>query len=242
MLMFIELFLLGIGLAMDAFAVSVCKGLGMRRLNKKQTLIIGLYFGGFQALMPLIGWLLGSQFQKYITSIDHWIAFILLGFIGGKMMIEAIREWNEEETVDVIDAPLLFGMFIWFLIKECDLMNILCFGDSNTWGYKPDKTGRFDENTRWTALLQKKLGPEYHIIEEGLCGRTTVFHDELREGRRGLDMIGVTVEMHDPLDLVIIMLGTNDCKTRYGASASVIAKGLDQVIRKARLNASQHFD
>ena len=106
MLMFIELFLLGIGLAMDAFAVSVCKGLGMRRLNKKQALIIGLYFGGFQALMPLIGWLLGSQFQKYITSIDHWIAFILLGFIGGKMMIEAIREWNEEETVDVVDAPL----------------------------------------------------------------------------------------------------------------------------------------
>ena len=106
MLMFIELFLLGIGLAMDAFAVSVCKGLGMRRLNKKQALIIGLYFGGFQALMPLIGWLLGSQFQKYITSIDHWIAFILLGFIGGKMMIKAIREWNEEETVDVMDAPL----------------------------------------------------------------------------------------------------------------------------------------
>ena len=106
MLMFIELFLLGIGLAMVAFAVSVCKGLGMRRLNKKQTLIIGLYFGGFQALMPLIGWLLGSQFQKYITSIDHWIAFILLSFIGGKMMIEAIREWNEEETVDVMDAPL----------------------------------------------------------------------------------------------------------------------------------------
>lgn len=106
MLMFIELFLLGIGLAMDAFAVSVCKGLGMRRLNKKQTLIIGLYFGGFQALMPLIGWLLGSQFQKYITSIDHWTAFILLSFIGGKMMIEAIREWNEEETVDVMDAPL----------------------------------------------------------------------------------------------------------------------------------------
>ena len=106
MLMFIELFLLGIGLAMDAFAVSVCKGLGMRRLNKKQALIIGLYFGGFQASMPLIGWLLGSQFQKYITSIDHWIAFILLSFIGGKMMIEAIREWNEEETVDVMDAPL----------------------------------------------------------------------------------------------------------------------------------------
>ena len=91
MALVIELFLLGVGLSMDAFAVSVCKGLGMRKLNKKQALIIGLYFGGF---------------QKYITSIDHWIAFILLGFIGGKMMIEAVREWNEEEVVDVMDAPI----------------------------------------------------------------------------------------------------------------------------------------
>lgn len=106
MALVIELFLLGVGLSMDAFAVSVCKGLGMRKLNKKQALIIGLYFGGFQALMPFVGWLLGSQFQKYITSIDHWIAFILLGFIGGKMMIEAVREWNEEEVVNVMDAPI----------------------------------------------------------------------------------------------------------------------------------------
>ena len=121
-------------------------------------------------------------------------------------------------------------------------MNILCFGDSNTYGYKPDGTGRFDENTRWTQLLQKKLGSEYRIIEEGLCGRTTVFQDELREGRRGLDLIGVTVEMHNPLDLMILMLGTNDCKTRYGASAAVIARGLDQVIRKARKSASRPFD
>lgn len=106
MALVIELFLLGVGLSMDAFAVSVCKGLGMKKLNKKQALIIGLYFGGFQALMSFVGWLLGSQFQKYITSIDHWIAFILLGFIGGKMMIEAVREWNEEEVVDVMDAPI----------------------------------------------------------------------------------------------------------------------------------------
>ena len=69
---------------MDAFAVSICKGLGMRKVNKKQALVIGLFFGGFQALMPFVGWLLGSQFEKYITSIDHWIAFILLGIIGGK--------------------------------------------------------------------------------------------------------------------------------------------------------------
>ena len=121
-------------------------------------------------------------------------------------------------------------------------MSILCFGDSNTYGYKPDGTGRFDENTRWTQILQKKLGSGYRIIEEGLCGRTTVFQDELREGRRGLDLIGVTVEMQNPLDLMILMLGTNDCKTRYGASAAVIARGLDQVIRKARKSSSRPFD
>ena len=91
-------------------------------------------------------------------------------------------------------------------------MNILCFGDSNTYGYKPDGTGRFDTDTRWTSLLQKKLGADHRVIEEGLCGRTTVFQDDLREGRRGLDLIGVTMEMHNPIDLLIVMLGTNDCK------------------------------
>ena len=96
MALFIELLLMGVGLAMDAFAVSVCKGLGMKKLNKKQAVVIGLYFGGFQALMPLVGWILGIQFQKYITSIDHWIAFILLGFIGGKMILEAVKEWKDQ--------------------------------------------------------------------------------------------------------------------------------------------------
>ena len=112
-------------------------------------------------------------------------------------------------------------------------MNILCFGDSNTYGYKPDGTGRFDTDTRWTSLLQKKLGADHRVIEEGLCGRTTVFQDDLREGRRGLDLIGVTMEMHNPIDLLIVMLGTNDCKARYNASAGTIAKGLAQVIQKA---------
>ena len=120
-------------------------------------------------------------------------------------------------------------------------MNILCFGDSNTYGYKPDRSGRFDADTRWTGILQKKLGHEHPIIAEGLCGRTTVFQDELREGRRGLDTIGITVEMHNPVDLLVIMLGTNDCKSRYGASAGTIARGLDQVIETAKKNASQPF-
>lgn len=106
MALFIELLLMGVGLAMDAFAVSVCKGLSMKKLNKKQAVVIGLYFGGFQALMPLVGWILGSQFQQYITNIDHWIAFVLLGFIGGKLVIEAVKEWNEEDIVEVKDQPL----------------------------------------------------------------------------------------------------------------------------------------
>lgn len=92
---FIELILIAVGLSMDAFAVSICKGLGMRKLNYKQALIIALFFGGFQAIMPLIGWALGVQFQHYIESIDHWIAFALLAFIGGKMLWDALREGPE---------------------------------------------------------------------------------------------------------------------------------------------------
>ena len=105
MALVIELFLIGIGLSMDAFAVSICKGLVMEKVNKKQAFIIGLYFGGFQALMPLIGWFLGIRFQKYITSIDHWIAFVLLALIGGKMIVEAIRDPDVEE-IGKKDLPL----------------------------------------------------------------------------------------------------------------------------------------
>lgn len=97
---FSELFLIGIGLSMDAFAVALCKGLGMKRLDVRQAFVIGLFFGGFQALMPFIGWLLGMQFEKYITNIDHWIAFALLAFIGGKMIFDALRENGESEEDD----------------------------------------------------------------------------------------------------------------------------------------------
>ena len=74
----LELLLMGVGLAMDAFAVSIGKGLAMKQVNKKQCFIIALYFGGFQAMMPLIGWALGSQFASKIQAVDHWIAFVLL--------------------------------------------------------------------------------------------------------------------------------------------------------------------
>ena len=93
-----ELFLIAVGLSMDAFAVSVCKGLSVRKATVKHALCVGLYFGGFQALMPLIGYLLGTQFESVITSVDHWIAFGLLAFIGGNMIREALS--REEEKLD----------------------------------------------------------------------------------------------------------------------------------------------
>ena len=92
-----EIFMIGVGLSMDAFAASICKGLNMRRLNIKNMLIIGLFFGGFQALMPAVGWLLGKQFESYITSVDHWVAFALLVFIGGKMIYDVFTKKNEDE-------------------------------------------------------------------------------------------------------------------------------------------------
>ncbi len=87
----LELFLIAVGLSMDAFAVSVCKGLAMPRFDLRQGLLIALFFGGFQALMPLLGWALGEQFAHYVTAYAHWIAFVLLAFIGGKMLVDALR-------------------------------------------------------------------------------------------------------------------------------------------------------
>ena len=94
----IELFVLALGLSMDAFAVSICKGLSVPKLQAKHCLICGVYFGGFQALMPLLGWLLGIRFQSLITNIDHWIAFVLLAVIGANMIKESFSK--EEECPD----------------------------------------------------------------------------------------------------------------------------------------------
>ena len=91
-----ELVLIAIGLSMDAFAVSLCKGLCMKKLNMRQGAVIALFFGGFQLLMPLIGWALGKQFERFITPVDHWIAFALLAYIGGKMIWDALRDRGEE--------------------------------------------------------------------------------------------------------------------------------------------------
>ena len=92
-----ELFILAVGLSMDAFAVSICKGLSMPKMNWRHASVIGLYFGGFQAGMPLLGYFLGIGFQERIQAIDHWIAFVLLGIIGFNMIKES-REDDEEES------------------------------------------------------------------------------------------------------------------------------------------------
>ncbi|MBM6774336.1 manganese efflux pump MntP family protein [Olsenella profusa] len=99
---FVELLLVAVGVSMDACAVSICRGLGMRRLNLRTAAVLALFFGGFQALMPLIGWALGSQFMGLIAPVDHWVAFVLLAFIGGKMLWEALHD--DEEECDCADA------------------------------------------------------------------------------------------------------------------------------------------
>lgn len=107
----LELLLIAIGLAMDAFAVSVCKGLSMKKMNWKNACIIGGYFGFFQGFMPLIGYILGISFEERISSIDHWIAFILLAYIGIKMIKEALEK-NEESINDSVDIKTMLILAI----------------------------------------------------------------------------------------------------------------------------------
>lgn len=110
-----QLVLIAVSLSMDAFAVALCKGLCMRRIHYGHALTIALFFGGFQALMPLIGWLLGTQFEQYVTPVDHWIAFVLLGYIGGKMIWDAFHEDNEGmacDTEERLDMKELFVMAV----------------------------------------------------------------------------------------------------------------------------------
>lgn len=111
--------------------------------------------------------------------------------------------------------------------------HIVCFGDSNTHGYNAGNNGRFNEDERWTCLLGKHLGPDYLILEEGLGGRTTCFEDPIFEGLSGLSYIHSCLMSHEPIDLLIIMLGTNDTKERFSASAACIGLGLKRLIAKA---------
>ncbi|MEG2731939.1 MAG: manganese efflux pump MntP family protein [Clostridium sp.] len=140
----IELFILAVALSMDAFAVSVCKGLSMPKLNKKHAIIIGLYFGIFQALMPLIGYFLGSHFSSAITSVDHWLAFILLFVIGINMIKESMTAIEEEElnasvnvktmlilavatSIDALAVGITFAFLQVQLLPAVSLIGIITF-------------------------------------------------------------------------------------------------------------------
>lgn len=110
---------------------------------------------------------------------------------------------------------------------------IVCFGDSNTWGYDAVTGGRYPDDVRWTGGLQKALGESYTIIEEGLCGRTTVLEDPLNEGMCGLAYLYPCLMSHAPVDCLVIMLGTNDCKERFHMTSRNIADGMKRLVKKA---------
>ncbi len=111
------------------------------------------------------------------------------------------------------------------------MKNIMCFGDSNTYGINP-KTGlRFPRDMRWTGILQKLLGEEYYVIEEGLGGRTTVWEDPLADNRCGIKALPMLLDSHLPLDMVILMLGSNDWKYRFGALPEDVAAGVEKLVK-----------
>ena len=121
---FLELLLVGIGLSMDACAVAICQGLCMPKLNLRHAGVIGLFFGGFQALMPLIGWFLGSQFSGYIQKFDHWVAFVLLAFIGGNMIREALGPEEEKTACAVGDRLHFKQLFLMAIATSIDALAV----------------------------------------------------------------------------------------------------------------------
>ncbi len=130
----LSLFILAVGLSMDAFAVSMCKGLAMQKIKLKHCVICGVWFGGFQALMPLIGYLLGRNFRSYITKFDHWIAFVLLGFIGGNMVREALSKDEEDEDDASLDVKTMFLMAVATSIDALAVgVNFAFLPDTNIW-------------------------------------------------------------------------------------------------------------
>ncbi len=116
------------------------------------------------------------------------------------------------------------------------MKKILCFGDSNTYGYVPALGERFDENTRWTGRLKKLLLTDgYELIEGGVNGRTTVFDDDVSPDRNGSKMLGGILKENYPIDIAVVMLGTNDCKIKFGADAETITQGLEVIVSQIKL-------
>lgn len=118
------------------------------------------------------------------------------------------------------------------------MKTILCYGDSNTWGYDPSSGGRYPRDVRWTGVLRRRLGDEYLVIEEGLNGRTTVWDDPIEGYKNGMTYLIPCLETHKPIDLVIIMLGTNDLKLRFSVSAYDIGKSMGRLVDAVQKSAS----
>jgi putative Mn2+ efflux pump MntP len=121
-----ELALVAIGLSMDAFAAAMCKGIAMKKIDMKQAALIALFFGGFQAIMPLAGYFLGSRFEQYIVSIDHWLIFALLGFIGGKMIAGSRSDGCRDDACAV--SPKVSGIGELFGLAFATSMDALAVG------------------------------------------------------------------------------------------------------------------
>ncbi len=118
-----DILLIGVGLSMDAFAVAVCKGLSMRRINWGHAAVIALFFGGFQALMPFLGWILGLGLQGLIAAYDHWIAFGLLSFIGGKFLVDALKASCEEGDACAVALDIK-GLFVLAIATSIDALAV----------------------------------------------------------------------------------------------------------------------
>ena len=140
---FIEIFIISVGLAMDAFAVAICKGLSMKKLNIKNAFIIALYFGFFQAIMPVIGYFLGSSFRSFVESVDHWIAFVLLAFVGINMIKESTDDELEKRndrvdfktmiilsiatSIDALVIGITFAFFKARIVESAIIIGIITF-------------------------------------------------------------------------------------------------------------------
>lgn len=133
-----------------------------------------------------------------------------------------------------VTSPTLWAIIGDNSTTEVPVKTILCYGDSNTWGYVPATGQRHPRNVRWPGVLQAALGPDFHVVEEGLNGRTTVLEDPSRLAKNGLTYLRPCLDSHAPLDLLILMLGTNDLKNRFGLSAADVAVNIAMMLHVVR--------
>lgn len=161
---YFEIFMIGIGLSMDAFAAAVCKGLSMRKASFKNIFIIALFFGGFQGMMPVAGYFLGIQFQDYIVSFDHWVAFVLLLFIGGKMVLDVIKGEDDEETNGIVDRLDIKEIFILAIATSIDALAVgisMAFLHVNIFGAAGTIAATTFVLSAIGVLIGKKFGAQY---------------------------------------------------------------------------------